>query len=387
MSEKNLHSEFAEEFVSVKGFPDYEMTISGTVRNKKTKHICKPYEFMGLQFVSVRKNSKSVKRSIAKLLLRTYKDSPACENFKFVDGDKSNLSLDNLCWVAPVKSVTDKNERWCKIKETDGLYSISNTGKIKKNSTNHILHNFKLNNKIYVQIQIEGKKKQLLVARLLAEYFLVNPNKYNFVIYRDGNTQNINLDNLIWSKQAYIKESKKKNMPKNSIPVKQFSLSGKYITTYKSVSEASYKTSTPYRGIFYCCKKRQHTAGGYIWRFGNDNSRVLPRIKEIEKLDGEEFKEIPGFDKYKISNFGRVTSIYSTEKLLKPYKTKYGITSYCLKKDKKACNKSAAYLMAITFLSNPRKYKYVRYIDGNPDNIKLENIKWSKKRVKVNQTE
>lgn len=386
MRENNLHTDFSEEFVQIKGYFKYEISVSGTVRNKKTKHICKPYYFKGMQFVALRNNKKTLKCSVAKLLLRTFKNSPECEHFIFIDGNKKNLSLDNLCWIQPKRCIKD-DEKWHKIKEVNNEYSISSTGKVRNNSTNYILKNYIFEGKIYVVIYNERKRKNLSVARLLAEYFIPNPDKFNFVTFRDGNPLNISLENLLWSKRAYEKKSEKKNMPKNSVPVKQFTLAGKYITTYKSVSEASYKSSTPYRSIFYCCKKKQHTAGGYIWRFENDNSRVVPRVKEIEKLDGEEFKEIPGFDKYKISNFGRVTSVYSTEKLLKPYKTKYGIISYCLKKDKKACNKSAAYLMAITFLPNPRKYKYVRYIDGNPDNIKLENIKWSKKRVKVNQTE
>lgn len=68
---------------------------------------------------------------------------------------------------------------------------------------------------------------------------------------------------------------------KKSKPVIQFSLDGKYITEYLSISEASSATGANIKGIRNCCnggyfcktKNRFvniHKAGGYIWKYKED---------------------------------------------------------------------------------------------------------------------
>lgn len=47
----------------------------------------------------------------------------------------------------------------------------------------------------------------------------------------------------------------------------QFSESGAYIKEFKSVSEASKETGIYYTGIYFCCKGKYKTAGGFKWGF------------------------------------------------------------------------------------------------------------------------
>ena len=50
-------------------------------------------------------------------------------------------------------------------------------------------------------------------------------------------------------------------------PVRQYELSGKYISTYPSISKASIDTKTNYSSLYLCLKGRLKTAGGFQWRY------------------------------------------------------------------------------------------------------------------------
>jgi len=51
-----------------------------------------------------------------------------------------------------------------------------------------------------VTLTCEDKTTQTLsIARLVAEYFLPNPNGYRYVMHKDGNRFNNNVNNLEWN--------------------------------------------------------------------------------------------------------------------------------------------------------------------------------------------
>lgn len=58
-----------------------------------------------------------------------------------------------------------------------------------------------------------------------------------------------------------------KNTRKDAKNVAQFSLSGAHIKDFKSVSEASKATGVYYSGIYFCCKNKYNSAGGFKWEF------------------------------------------------------------------------------------------------------------------------
>lgn len=49
--------------------------------------------------------------------------------------------------------------------------------------------------------------------------------------------------------------------------VSQYSSSGVFITSWKSIAEAGRKTNILSTSICACCNKRRKSAGGYIWKF------------------------------------------------------------------------------------------------------------------------
>ena len=71
-------------------------------------------------------------------------------------------------------------------------------------------------------------------------------------------------------------ESRRRTVDKISRHVNQYKLNGEFVNTYRTVAEASEKTSIHYSGIEACCKHRNYakTAGGYLWFYVDDTSQL-----------------------------------------------------------------------------------------------------------------
>lgn len=67
------------------------------------------------------------------------------------------------------------------------------------------------------------------------------------------------------------------------------------------------------------------------------------------------------------------------EEEVKPFKDVDGRMKVILVNDKtgKPEIKDLAELVAVAFLDNPNHYKYIRFIDGNKENCKAENLEWT----------
>ena len=93
-------------------------------------------------------------------------------------------------------------EIWREIKGTNGLYYVSNYGRIlsvNKNSK-RILQQTADNaaNYLWITTSIDGEGKNHRVHQLVAEHFLYKPKEANLIHHIDGNKWNNNADNLIW---------------------------------------------------------------------------------------------------------------------------------------------------------------------------------------------
>lgn len=73
----------------------------------------------------------------------------------------------------------------------------------------------------------------------------------------------------------------------------------------------------------------------------------------MENMKNEIFKNIPGFDDYQVSNFGRVKSFkYIKERILKPADNGHGYYFVTLSKNKKMKKMYIHQLVAIVFLNH-----------------------------------
>lgn len=89
----------------------------------------------------------------------------------------------------------------------------------------------------------------------------------------------------------------------------------------------------------------------------------------------ETFVKIDGFEKYEVSNLGKVRNIKSG-RILKPQLTKKGYLKHPLYGHDKQKKLFLHRIIAIAFIDNPGKKPQVNHIDENKLNNDLRNLEW-----------
>ena len=149
----------------------------------------------------------------------------------------------------------------------NSIYAISNQGNIKNVKTNIILKGCTSKKYNYNKIKIDGKFKTLYIHRLVAEYFVENPNNYPDVHHIDNNSKNNNSNNLRYETRSnncrLTNRKKKSNYPRgvsyNNAVCKfqaqiSFECKAKHLGYFKTVEEARAKYLSAYKEIMgYDC--------------------------------------------------------------------------------------------------------------------------------------
>ena len=174
-------------------------------------------------------------------------------------------------------------EIWKDIKDYEGLYQVSNLGRVKSlerlaksNNNNYRIVKKKFLKKyedkdgyIKVSLNKNAKSKAYAMHRLIAEAFIPNPNNYPCINHKDENKQNNNLENLEWCTVKYnnnygtrIQRCKQKNQ----IPIEQYDLNGNLIKKWISAKEVYNKLGYDFSMIRKCCNNKTYKAYDYIWK-------------------------------------------------------------------------------------------------------------------------
>lgn len=173
-------------------------------------------------------------------------------------------------------------EIWKPIVGYEGLYEVSNLGRVKsfkQTPKGRILKNFK-DSSGYYRITL-NTKDQYSVHRLVAEAFLLNPNNYPMVnhknekkdcnivwVNKDGSID-YNKSNLEWCTAKYNSNygtTQERRIEKILKPTLQYSKEGVFIKEYDSIISAANQTKISQKHISDCCCGRGKTAGGFIWK-------------------------------------------------------------------------------------------------------------------------
>ena len=98
------------------------------------------------------------------------------------------------------------NFQWVKLEENN-KYFINKYGMILSLAQGHIKllkHKYDKDGYPYVYVRITelNKRKDLKIHRLVAKYFLSNPNNHTEVNHIDGNKKNCSIDNLEWCSRS-----------------------------------------------------------------------------------------------------------------------------------------------------------------------------------------
>jgi len=169
------------------------------------------------------------------------------------------------------------SEVWQDIQGYSGIYQVSTLGRIRslKKGKIKLLKPY-INNMGYAVLSLYANHKQKTyhVHELVAETFLVKVDGKNYIDHINGIKTDNRIDNLRWctpKENANFELSiinRKRAMRKAcGVSVNQYDLSGNYIATYATLTDAQTITGIAYQNIRACCIGRYKTAGNYIWKF------------------------------------------------------------------------------------------------------------------------
>lgn len=190
-------------------------------------------------------------------------------------------------------------EIWKDISNYEGLYQVSNLGRVKsleriiirKNNKQlsikeKILKPQNMKNYKFVRLSKNNETKQHFIHRLVAQAFLDNQHNYNEVNHKDENPSNNIVSNLEWCSHKYnmnygtinIRRAiTEKNTKKGRVynynhncnhkgkKVVQYDLQGNFIKEWKSIAEAS--KTLKLNKIWEVCNNKRNKCGNFIWKY------------------------------------------------------------------------------------------------------------------------
>lgn len=207
------------------------------------------------------------------------------------------------------------NEEWRNIEGYEGLYQVSNLGRVKScGRTVFIKSNFYKHGhyKTYKPKMIKQSKdaggylivslydatntknsKNVKVHRLVAQAFINNPSNLPQIDHIDGNRDNNCVCNLAWvtcktnannpitisrkiesakgSKPNRFQSSKyRMNSINGKIPIVQLQMNGEFVKEYNSATDAHKETGFAPSFIAGCCKGKFKSAYGFKWMYKLD---------------------------------------------------------------------------------------------------------------------
>ena len=168
-------------------------------------------------------------------------------------------------------------------------YEVNQIGEIRHKSRKHILTpRANKGGYLYVNFNINGKRTNFAVHRIVANAFIPNPNCYLEVNHKDFNRTNNCIENLEWvsskenKQHAYTKEE---NSDARGKAVEQYSLQNELLQTYPSVRKAAEAVNGSVCGISNCCNGRSKTSKGYKWKFVEGSTTKYKRNPGLSVQD------------------------------------------------------------------------------------------------------
>lgn len=176
-------------------------------------------------------------------------------------------------------------EIWKPVRGYEGIYEVSNTGKIRsldrmatsqgkahKTVYGKLLKSgLQRNGYLRVDLCKDGEIQHCFVHRIVADAFVENPNSFPMVNHKDENKANNNADNLEWCTAKYNsnygtrgKRIAERLSAVKCKPVAQY-LNGVLIAVFPSTISARHITDPSHIGA--CCNGKRKHAGGYEWQF------------------------------------------------------------------------------------------------------------------------
>lgn len=162
-------------------------------------------------------------------------------------------------------------EIWKSVNGYEGLYEISNLGKVKSLKRNKILKANIISEYKHVTLYKNGNAKIFKIHRLVAENYIDNPNKLECVNHKDENKINNNVNNLEWCTKKYNcnygKRNEKMSKKKSKYKIVQKNKEGLIIKIWQNIWDLEHSTTYNKQNIRLCCQNKHKTAYGYKWEY------------------------------------------------------------------------------------------------------------------------
>lgn len=180
-------------------------------------------------------------------------------------------------------------EHWKPIDGYDGLYEVSNLGRVRSTYGRGKMLKPMLSNTGYERVDLfkDKKRKQFSVHRLVAKAFIENPEGKPFVNHKDESRTNNRADNLEWvthkencnygtaimrrvlhTDYSAIKRNTANQIKACSKPIAQFLKDGTFIRNWNSASECSRETGISISGIRMVVNGERNSIYGFVFREG-----------------------------------------------------------------------------------------------------------------------
>lgn len=172
-------------------------------------------------------------------------------------------------------------EVWKDIKGYEGLYQISNLGRVKSTKRHEETIMSPPRDKVgYTRVSLlkDGYRKTYLVHRLVAEMFIPNPDNKKEVDHIDTDPTNNVVTNLRWVSPSE-NQFNELTYKRKCRPIIQFDINGYLIRKWDSLTAVQKELGITKGNISSCLRGASKTSGGYMWKYFDIDTYCLGKLR------------------------------------------------------------------------------------------------------------